>query len=137
MEEYAAKKAAERRTKEDLAEMAAIMEKMEQCTDVDEFVDLDNDFHLMIINTARSKSLKRAWEGLQFGEWTYATVLATSHSIKELYESHVQLFECIKNGADHTAGACMFLHIKGFSDEMLEYIRSENASETPSDEDGE
>jgi DNA-binding GntR family transcriptional regulator len=130
LEEYAAKKAAERRTKEDLAAMTGVIDKMEHCKSTEEFVDLDNEFHRMVINAAKSKSLKRAWEGLQFSEWTYESVLATRYTLQELCDSHVKLLECIRAGADHTAGASMFLHIKGFSDDMLEHMREKEAGKT-------
>ncbi len=128
IEEYAARRACQHRSEEQLARMREILQKMETCTCMEEFTEVDNEFHECIVDAASSIALKRCWNSLQFKEWTYESVLVTKMTIPQLVEAHKKLYAYIRDRADHTAGAFMFLHIKGFSDEVVENIRTRRES---------
>lgn len=125
IEEYGAKRAAKYRTQKELDEMLSIIEEMESCESIDDFVDLDHEFHSMIMDAAKNKALKRAWTSLSVSEWTYQSALATRKSLEELKAAHRNLYDCIASGKDHTAGAYMFLHISNFSADTISHINEE------------
>lgn len=115
VEAYAASLAAQRITKEELKEMEAILERMKECSDFDEFVDIDQDFHEMIIDAADNRVLKRLWSSGSVYELTYQTItLANKWTLVGLYEKHKRLYDVLKTGSGPAAMAEMYLHIDGF-----------------------
>ncbi len=125
IEEYAAKRAAKYITEEELKKMRFILNEMDSCGSMEQFVALDHQFHEAVMEAAKNKALKRAWDTLATYEWTYESTLATSMSLKELSESHRQLYDGIASGKDHTAGAYMFLHISGFGTEIISRLHEQ------------
>ena len=109
IDEYAARQAAKRITEEQLAEMEALLHRMDAAKDIHEFVEMD------II-------LKRMWEGLRLVEWTGLSAAVTQNSLPELAKQHWEIYRLLKKHADHTVGAYMFLHIKNFGDELKRYF---------------
>jgi len=122
IEEYAARRAAKRATKEDLAQMEEVLRQMDSNRDFDRFVHLDMEFHGLVMDAAGSPALKRAWSVLRMAEWTYICAAITRFSMKDLVEQHWRIFSFLQKRADHSAGAYMFLHIKGFGDELSQYF---------------
>ncbi len=115
VEAYAASLAAQRSTEEELEEMKAILERMKECSDFDEFVDIDHDFHEKIIDASGNKVLKRLWSSVSVYELTYQTiVLANKWTLVGLYEKHKTLYDVLKTGSGPAAMAEMYLHIDGF-----------------------
>ncbi len=126
IEEYAAKRAAENAETEQIEELERTVESMEHATDQDSFFALDTRFHELVMDAAHSDSLKRVWKTLRMEEWTYTTLL-TQRSLPSLAAAHREIFDFIKRGADHSAGAAMFLHIKGFTDDLIEHLSAKDA----------
>ena len=115
VEAYAASLAARRITEEEMEELGEILQKMKDCTDFDQFVDIDHDFHEKIIDASGNKVLKRLWSSVSVYELTYQTiVLANKWTLVGLYEKHKRLYDVLKTGNGPAAMAEMFLHIDGF-----------------------
>ena len=70
VEEYAARRAADRATAEQLAEMKRLLQEMDANRDLDRFVHQDMEFHALVMDAAGSAALKRAWTTLRMAEWT-------------------------------------------------------------------
>ena len=119
IEEYAAKRAAKNRSEEELASMKETLDKMKAVTVYDDYIPLDIEFHEKILDAAHSRSLKQIWSSQFLSQWTYTSTILTDLSIAELNDVHSRIFEFIRLQADHSAGAEVFLHIKGFANEVL------------------
>ena len=129
IEEYAVRRACTHGTDEAILEIEEVVEKMESCDKRDEFVELDTAFHRGILCASGSGALMKCWESLQVTQWTYQSILNTTKSIEELAADHREIVELIKARQDHTAGAKVFLHIRGFAEEITEYIRDSEEKE--------
>ena len=124
VEEYAATRAAKRVTDQQLVEMEEILQRMERDRDQDlsVFVHLDMEFHGLMMDAAGSPALKRAWKVLRMAEWTYICALITEFSLDELIAQHRNIFRYLQAHEESSAGAYMFLHIKGFGNELAKYF---------------
>lgn len=131
VEEYAAKRAAKRVSDGQLAEMEAVLTRMEQdkTRDISAFVQLDMDFHGLVMDAAGSPALKRAWTVLRMAEWTYICAMVTNFSLDELIDQHRKIFHYLQAREESSAGAYMFLHIKGFGSELAKYFESQKNKE--------
>lgn len=118
IEQYAAKRAAKRATEEQLSAMRAVLERMDRDRGLQDFVRLDKEFHGLVMDAAGSPALKRVWTQLRMAEWTYLCAAITAFSLDELIAQHWNIFRYLESREDHSAGAYMFLHIKGFGDEL-------------------
>ncbi len=127
IEEYAAKRAAKYVTEEQLAEMEAVLDGMDHSQDLQTFVHLDKEFHGLVLDAAGSPALKRAWTILRMAEWTYLCAATTAFSLDELIAQHRNIFRYLKAHEESSAGAYMFLHIKGFGDELGKYFAAQQA----------
>ena len=125
IEEYAARRAAKRATEEQLEEMEQVLREMNGVRALDKFVRLDTYFHGLVIDSAVRPALKRAWNMLRMAEWTYLCAAITKFSMADLIDQHWEIFRYLKKRADHSAGAYMFLHIKGFGDELGQYFEKQ------------
>lgn len=125
VEEYAARRAAKRATEEQLEGMEQVLREMDGVRALDKFVHLDTEFHGLVMDAAGSPALKRAWTMLRMAEWTYLCAAITKFPMAELIEQHWEIFRYLKKRADHSAGAYMFLHIKGFGDELGQYFEKQ------------
>lgn len=131
VEEYAAKRAAKRVTDEQLAEMEEVLRKMTpQDMSLSEFVQLDMDFHGLVMDAAGSAALKRAWVILRMAEWTYLCAAITEFSMDELIAQHWKIFQYLKEHSESSAGAYMFLHIKGFGEELAKHFEKQMQEKT-------
>lgn len=122
IEEYAAKRAAKRAGEESLARMRAVLEQMNPGQTLQEFVQLDKEFHGLVMDAAGSPALKRVWTLLRMAEWTYLCAAITAFSLDELIAQHWTIFRYLEAREESSAGAYMFLHIKGFGDELGRYF---------------
>ena len=123
IESYAASLAAPRRTQDELERLRTILNDMKECTESEEFVDLDHAFHEVIIDASGNKVLKRLWTSVSAYELTYQTIsLANKWTLVGLYEKHRRLFNAIESGNGPAAQAEMFLHIDGFRVGVLETL---------------
>lgn len=128
IEEYAAKGAAKKITEEQLAEMEAVLAEMDRSQELQDFVHLDKEFHGLVMDAAGSPALKRAWRVLRMAEWTYLCAAITAFSLDELIAQHWNIYRYLKSHEEASAGAYMFLHIKGFGDELGKYFASQKES---------
>jgi len=128
VEEYAAKRAAKRATPEQLAQMESVLKEMDQ-KDLSEFVQLDMDFHSLVMDAAGSTALKRAWKILRMAEWTYLCAAVTAFSMEELIAQHWKIYQYLKDRSETSAGAYMFLHIKGFGEELARHFETQKQGE--------
>lgn len=122
IEEYAAKRAAKQVTEEQLAEMEAVLDEMDRNRELSAFVHLDVEFHGLVMDAAGSPALKRAWTLLRMAEWTYLCAAITAFSLDELIAQHRKIYQYLKAHEEASAGAYMFLHLKGFGDELGRYF---------------
>lgn len=122
IEEYAAKRAAKQVTEEQLAEMEAVLDEMDRNRELTAFVHLDVEFHGLVMDAAGSPALKRAWTLLRMAEWTYLCAAITAFSLDELIAQHRKIYQYLKAHEEASAGAYMFLHLKGFGDELGRYF---------------
>lgn len=125
IEEYAAKRAAKRVTERQLAEMEAVLSEMDQSRDLQAFVHLDMEFHGLVMDAAGSPALKRAWKILRMAEWTYLCAAITAFSLEELIAQHRRILQYLADHEESSAGAYMFLHIKGFGDELGKHFAAQ------------
>lgn len=128
VEEYAARRAAKRVTPEQLAQMESVLKEMDQ-KDLSEFVQLDMDFHGLVMDAAGSPALKRAWKILRMAEWTYLCAAVTAFSMEELIAQHWKIYQYLKDRSETSAGAYMFLHIKGFGEELARHFETQKQGE--------
>lgn len=124
IDEYAARLAARRITEEQLAEMESLLARMNAAKDIHEFVDMDIEFHGMVVRATGSRTMERMWDSLRLVEWTSLSVAVTRNSLEELAAQHWEIYRLLKKRADHTVGAYMFLHIKNFGDELKRYLEA-------------
>ena len=129
VEEYAAQRAADRATKEQLAEMKRLLQEMDANRDLDRFVHQDMEFHALVMDAAGSAALKRAWTMLRMAEWTYIAAAVTKTSLAEMIQQHWTIFHYLESRQAHSAGAYMFLHIKGFGEEVSQHFARQKKKE--------
>lgn len=124
VEEYAAKRAAKRATEEQLRQMEDVLDRMEG-QDLSAFVQMDMEFHGLIMDAAGSPALKRAWTILRMADWTYLCAAITEFSMEELVTQHRNIYHYLKTRSESSAGAYMFLHLKGFGEELARYFEKQ------------
>lgn len=132
LDEYAARQAARNITEQQLVEMEALLQRMDEAEDYQALAEMDMEFHAMVVDAAGSPALKRTWENLRLVEWTELSAAVTQNTLEELAKQHWRLFQLLKQNADHAAGAYMFIHIKNFGEELKRYLQQREASESSS-----
>lgn len=131
LDEYAARRAAQRIGPGQLEKMKALLREMDEAENPHDFVEKDIAFHAMVVDAAGSPALKKVWESLRLVEWTGLSVAVTRNTLPELAKQHWQIFRLLERHADHTAGAYMFLHIKNFGDELKQHYQEMNGNILP------
>ena len=132
LDEYAARQAARNITEQQLVEMEALLQRMDEAEDYQALAEMDMEFHAMVVDAAGSPALKRTWENLRLVEWTELSAAVTQNTLEELAKQHWRLFQLLKQHADHAAGAYMFIHIKNFGEELKRYLQQREASDSSS-----
>lgn len=130
VEEYGAKRASKFATEEQLTQMEDILHEMERNRDLNVFVHLDMDFHGLVMDASGSPALKRVWTVLRMAEWTYLAASVTEHSMEELIAQHRTIFRYLKAREEASAGAYMYLHIKGFGSEVGKHFAKQEETES-------
>ena len=133
VEEYAAQLASSRVTDQQLGEMEQVLREMDENQDLERFVHLDMDFHGLVMDAAGSPALKRAWKMLRMAEWTYIAAAITKSTLSEMIQQHWTIFRYLENRQGHSAGAYIYLHIKGFGDEVSQHFAGQEDSTGPDD----
>lgn len=122
IEEYAARLAAKRASSEQLLQMRTVLERMDPSQRLQEFVQLDKEFHGLVMDASGSPAMKRVWNLLRMAEWTYLCAAITAFSLDDLIAQHWRIFHYLESHEESSAGAYMFLHIKSFGDELGRYF---------------
>lgn len=126
LEEYAAVRAAKQITEEEIEKIDAVLERMQNAvaaSDINAFTQSDIQFHSMILDAAKSKELKRVWDASMMAQWTSFSMLTTTQSLSDIYREHIEIMKFIRQHNDHSAGAALFLHIRKYSSEVIEYMK--------------
>lgn len=123
VEEYAARRAAQSITDEQLSQMEGVLTRMGARQDMQTFVHLDMEFHGLVMDAAGSPALKRAWSVLRMADWTYLCAAITAFSLDEMIAQHWQIYRYLKARDSSSAAAYMLLHIKGFGQELSRHFR--------------
>lgn len=126
LEEYAAERAAKQITDEEIAAIDEVLSNMQsavEANDVNAFTESDIQFHSMILNAAKSNELKRVWDASMMAQWTSFSMLTTAQSLSDIYREHIEIMRYIRQHNDHSAGAALFLHIRKYSSEVIEYMK--------------
>ena len=122
VEEYAARRAAQSITDEQLSQMEWVLTQMSAQQDMPTFVHLDMEFHGLVMDAAGSPALKRAWSVLRMADWTYLCAAITTFSLDEMIAQHWQIYRYLKARDASSAAAYMLLHIKGFGRELSRHF---------------
>ena len=128
VEEYAARRAAQSVTEEQLAQMEQVLNEMNSQQDIPAFVHLDMEFHGLVMDAAGSPALKRAWSVLRMADWTYLCAAITGFSLDEMIGQHRQIYQYLKAHDASSAAAYMFLHIKGFGNELSKHFQARQSA---------
>ena len=96
VEEYAARRAAQNITEEQLAQMEQVLNEMNSQQGMPTFVHLDMEFHSLVMDAAGSPALKRAWSVLRMADWTYLCAAITAFSLDEMIDQHWQIYRYLK-----------------------------------------
>lgn len=105
--------AARRRTEQDVSDLRALLQRMEQSEHkVDAFVDADVAFHQRIADAARNSVLKDIHSSVQaLSRAWIRRVITSAESTRPSYEEHVPIFEAIERGDPEAAQAAMEHHM--------------------------
>ena len=124
IDEYAARRAAERITAEELERLKTLLEEMKTAENSETFVEKDIAFHETVVEAAGSPALKRMWDSLRLGDWTYLSVSATTNSMPKIVRQHEKLYSLLERHEGHGAGAYMFLQVKDFGEEIIQNLQN-------------
>lgn len=108
--------AAQRRTDEDIADLAEILGRMERETRddaaVSAFVDADVAFHLRLAETARNSALRDVLSSIQslLRAWIGRVIAEGYRDLS--YNEHVPIFEAVKARDPRAAEAAMEAHMR-------------------------
>lgn len=126
---HSAALAAERATPEEVAEMWALVERMEAATDFLGFRQSDAAFHVMIASCTRSQRLVRAEAELQ----SELTPLFTSFTVgpqtrHATNKEHRAILAAIEARDASVARTLMEAHVTGSADGLLGFVTTGNAA---------
>ena len=116
--------AAERRTEEDLKEMAFILEKManyKQNNDIENYTKADIEFHFCIAKMSKNSLFQKVMSILQEFLLAYGKKANIQVGMELGYEKHWQLYELIKLQQAESAEKLMYIKIN----EVKEAIKSQ------------
>lgn len=60
---------------------------------------------------------------LRTADGTYLCAAIAKFPMKDMMDQHWEIYEHLKKHADHSTGACMFLHTKGFGGELGAFVK--------------
>jgi DNA-binding GntR family transcriptional regulator len=127
VEEHAAKNAAvhiKEPQMDELTKELGVMRDAAEKGDIEQFVDADIRFHEIVVDTAKSKSLKRIWRFLRMADWTYTTTQLTPYSLYDLCDMHETIYKHLKSRNGLSAAAAMHLHIMEFAGDVIQSLQA-------------
>ena len=122
LEKLASSDAAERITEEQLSEINELITKMKSAADannVKKFVELDIDFHRMIINISDNSLLEKMWDMVNLSQWTFISTKISKRSLPDLADRHMEIFKALKKRDGKETAKCMERHIEEMLDEVI------------------
>ena len=116
LDALAAELAAPQITDEHLRTLSELTEKMMAMARVPDFISaarLDGQFHLLIVDLAGNKLLRRMYDTLQLGQYILITMRRSSHSLEDLVARHQVVIEALQTRDPAVAREAMRAHIEG------------------------
>jgi DNA-binding GntR family transcriptional regulator len=116
LEALAAELAAPRITPAELAELAALLERMRRAArrgDAHDQSQANASFHATIVRAAGNATLERQWRMLEPYSRTYLTVSRPGIDLVHLSERHVPILDALRRHDAEAAGRAMHEHLMG------------------------
>lgn len=123
LEALAAREAVRKVSAEQLKQMRRLVSEMNEAANrekMTEFVELDIAFHGLILDIAGNKLLKKMWNMVHLGQWTFITTLISRRSLPELAQRHELILDSFNKRDAKEAEAMMEKHIRDVEDEVLQ-----------------
>ena len=126
LEALAARLAAERITKAELAELDQLLARMRRAAragDAHDQSQANASFHATIVRAARNVTLERQWQMLEPYSRTYLTVSRPGIDLTHLSERHVPILAALKRRDAQGAAEAMHAHLMGAAELLGEQNR--------------
>jgi DNA-binding GntR family transcriptional regulator len=123
LEALAARLAAERITKAELAELEQLLERMTKAArrgDAHDQSQANASFHATIVRAARNRTLERQWQMLEPYSRTYLTVSRPGIDLVFLSDRHVPILTALRSRDPAAAAQAMQEHLMGAADLLME-----------------
>jgi DNA-binding GntR family transcriptional regulator len=123
LEALAARLAAERITKAELAELEQLLERMTMAArrgDAHDQSQANASFHATIVRAARNRTLERQWQMLEPYSRTYLTVSRPGIDLVFLSDRHVPILNALRRRDPAAAAEAMQEHLMGAADLLVE-----------------
>jgi DNA-binding GntR family transcriptional regulator len=123
LEALAARLAAERITKAELAELEQLLERMTKAArrgDAHDQSQANASFHATIVRAARNRTLERQWQMLEPYSRTYVTVSRPGIDLVFLSDRHVPILNALRRRDPAAAAEAMQEHLMGAADLLME-----------------
>ena len=123
LEALAARLAAERITKAELAELEQLLERMTKAArrgDAHDQSQANASFHATIVRAARNRTLERQWQMLEPYSRTYLTVSRPGIDLVFLSDRHVPILNALRSHDPAAAAQAMQDHLMGAADLLME-----------------
>jgi DNA-binding GntR family transcriptional regulator len=123
LEALAARLAAERITKAELAELEQLLERMTKAArrgDAHDQSQANASFHATIVRAARNPTLERQWQMLEPYSRTYLTVSRPGIDLVFLSDRHIPILNALRSRDPAAAAQAMQEHLMGAADLLLE-----------------
>jgi GntR family transcriptional regulator, transcriptional repressor for pyruvate dehydrogenase complex len=122
--------AAQRRTRNDLADLRKALDRMRRCSDrddVDGFTEADLEFHAIIMAAADNPFITALFEPLS--DLLFEVRRASSgdrHGRMKAIEAHARILEALRSGSPEAAREAMGVHMNETAQRIDEVIRQED-----------
>ena len=123
LEALAARLAAERITRAELAELERLLERMRAAArsgDAHEQSQANASFHATIVRATRNETLERQWRMLEPYSRTYLTVSRPGIDLLHLSDRHEPVLDALRRGDPEAAAEAMHEHLMGAAELLTE-----------------
>jgi DNA-binding GntR family transcriptional regulator len=123
LEALAARLAADRITKAELAELAQLLERMRKAArrgDAHDQSQANASFHATIVRAARNETLERQWQMLEPYSRTYLTVSRPGIDLVHLSDRHLPILNALERRDPPAAAEAMHAHLMGAAHLLME-----------------
>lgn len=103
-------------TDEQIQTLTEIKEKMVEMALAQEFIaaaQLDQQFHMLIVDLAGNKLLRRMYDSLQLSQYILITMRRSSRSLETLASRHQTIIDALQTHDPEIASQAMWAHIEG------------------------